>query len=184
MVISIPVYWFGLILGHLFAERLHLLPMLGAFDPVTYHQSSIFGKALDRLRHLILPATTLGLAGAAWTARYQRTALRDVLTADHVRTATGKGLPATRVLLVHGLRNALVPTVTLAGLYLPVLFSGAVFVETVFGWYGLGSVAASAVAARDYPVVTGAAMLAATAVVLANLVADLLTAVVDPRART
>ena len=121
--------------------------------------------------------------GAAATARYQRAAVLEVVGQDYVRTARAKGLPERRVVLVHALRNALLPLVTLLGLSLPFLLTGAVLVESVFAWPGMGKLAADAIFRRDYPVVLAAAMAASAMVVLGNLLADVLYAVADPRIR-
>jgi peptide/nickel transport system permease protein len=142
----------------------------------------VLGKLLDRGLHLILPAMTLGLIGAAATARYQRAAMLEVVRQDYIRTARAKGL-SERAVALHALRNAILPTITLLGLALPMLFSGAVLVETVFAWPGLGRLAFEALLRRDYPVVTGAATFVALAVVAGNLVADVLTRLADPRTR-
>jgi len=121
--------------------------------------------------------------GAAGTARYQRAALLEVVRQDFVRTARAKGLPERRVLLVHALRNALLPLITLFGLTFPFLLTGAVLVETVFAWPGMGRLAVTAILQRDYPVVTAAALIASVMVVLGNLLADALYGVADPRIR-
>jgi peptide/nickel transport system permease protein len=180
---SVPVFWLGLMLLLVFAQHLGWFPVNGAKDAALYPYLSLGGKLWDRARHLVLPALTLGLVGAATTARYQRAAMLEVMRHDFMRTARSKGLTERVVLVRHALRNALLPTITLFGLSLPVLLSGAVLVESVFGWPGLGKFAADAIAARDYPVVTGAAIAAATMVVVGNLLADVLYRVVDPRTR-
>jgi peptide/nickel transport system permease protein len=131
----------------------------------------------------VLPAATLGLVGAAGTARFQRAALLEVLHGDFIRTARAKGLRERRVLLVHALRNALLPVITLFGLALPFLLTGAVLIETVFSWPGLGKLAVDAIFARDYPLVVAAAILASATVAGGSLVADLLYAAADPRIR-
>lgn len=180
---STPVFWLGLMLLLVFAVGLRWLPAAGTHDVVLYAHMGLVGRAVDRLQHLILPALTLGLVGAAGTARYQRAAMLDVIRQDFVRTARAKGLRERAVLLRHALRNALLPTVTLFGLAFPVLLSGAVLVETVFGWPGLGKLAVDAIHRRDYAVVTGAAIVTAVMVVAGNLVADVLYRLVDPRTR-
>src|SRR2546430_17276950 len=129
------------------------------------------------------PALTLGLVGAANTARYQRAALLDVVRQDFVRTARAKGLPERRVLLVHALRNALLPPLPLFGLSFPFLLPGAVLVQTVFAWPGMGLLAVNAILQRDYPIVTAAALVASVMVVLGNLLADALYGLADPRIR-
>jgi ABC-type dipeptide/oligopeptide/nickel transport system permease component len=180
---SIPQFWLGLMAILVFGLELHWLPVSGAVDPVLYSLRSPLGKVLDHLRHLVLPALTLGLIGASATARYQRAAILDVVRQDFIRTARAKGLSERAVALRHALRNALLPIVTLFGLAFPILLSGAVLVEYVFSWPGMGKITVDAIAQRDYFVVTGAAILVAFTVVLGNLVADVLTWLVDPRTR-
>jgi len=141
-------------------------------------------RAADRVRHLLLPVMTLTVVGAAGLARYVRAATIDALRQPSVRTARAKGLSEQRVLRRHALRNALLPVITLAGLQLPALFSGVVFVEAIFAWPGMGRVAVQAVLARDYPVVMAVTATFALLVVAGNLLADALSAVADPRVRT
>jgi len=141
------------------------------------------GKVLDRLWHLVLPVTTLSLVLTAGVSRYTRGSLLEVVGQDHVRTARAKGLPERTVILKHALRNALIPVVTLLGLYLPVLFSGTVFIEAIFGWPGMGKTIFDAIGSRDYPLVMGCSIFFAAMVIIGNLIADLLYAVVDPRIR-
>lgn len=179
---SVPQFWFGLMLVLLFGQQLGWLPVGGVVDPVLYPTRTALGKLLDRGTHLLLPALTLGLIGAAATARYQRAAMLEVVRQDFIRTARAKGL-SERAVTLHALRNAILPTITLFGLAFPALLSGAVVVETVFAWPGMGRLAVEAILRRDYPVVTGAATLVALAVVAGNLLADVLTRVADPRTR-
>ena len=180
---SVPVFLLGIVLFGVFGRALHWFPIGGMRDPIMYDSLSSGGRALDVLRHLVLPALTLGLVGAASTARYQRTALLGTLGQGYMRTAQAKGLTERTVLVGHALRNALLPTITLLGLSLPVLLSGAVLVETVFAWPGLGALSTEAIGQRDYPVVTAAAILSATMVVVGSGLADLLYRVADPRTR-
>ncbi len=180
---SMPVFWLGLVLLLLFAERLHWFPVGGPGDPVLCPRLASFPCMFDLMWHLTLPALTLGLVGAAGTARYQRAAMLEVIRQDYVRTARAKGLRERRVLLLHALRNALLPFITLIGLTFPFLLTGAVLVETVFAWPGMGRLAVTAILQRDYPVVTGAALVASGMVVLGNLIADVLYGVADPRIR-
>ncbi len=181
---STPVFALGLLLLGVFAETLGWFPLGGSVDPVRHGALSLAGRALDQLHHLVLPALTLGLAAAGYTARHQRSALLEVMGRDFLRAARARGLPERRLLFVHALRNALSPTITLAGLAFPVLLSGAVLVETVFGWPGMGRLAADAIGRRDYPIVTAAAILAAVMVVVGNLLADLAARIADPRLRS
>jgi peptide/nickel transport system permease protein len=180
---SVPTFWLGLLVLLVFGEWLRWLPVGGVVDPVLHNSLPWAGRVADRLWHLALPALTLGCVGAAGTARYQRAAVLEVIGQDYVRTARAKGLRERRVVLVHALRNALLPLVTLFGLSFPFLLTGAVLVETVFAWPGMGKLAADAIFRRDYPVVMAAAICASWLVVLGNLLADMLYAVADPRIR-
>ena len=180
---SVPTFWLGLLALLVFGEWLRWFPVGGVVNPVVHDSLSWAGRVADRLWHLALPALTLGCVGAAGTARYQRAAVLEVIGQDYVRTARAKGLRERRVVLVHALRNALLPLVTLFGLSFPFLLTGAVLVETVFAWPGMGKLAADAIFRRDYPVVMAAAICASGLAVLGNLVADLLYAVADPRIR-
>lgn len=180
---SVPVFWLGAIALILFGQTLHWVPVGGMRNEVMGPSFSAVGRLFDVLRHLALPALTLGLVGAASTARFQRAALLTALRQDFVRTARAKGLPGRAVLVRHALRNALLPTITLLGLSLPVLLSGTVLVESVFAWPGMGRLTAEAFYDRDYPVVTAAALLSSTMVVVGSAVADLLYRLADPRTR-
>jgi peptide/nickel transport system permease protein len=181
---SLPTFWLGLVLLLVFGEWLHWLPVGGVVDPAVHESLNLAGRIGDRLRHLALPALTLGLVGAAGTARFQRAAMMQALGQDFVRSARAKGLTPRRVIWRHALRNALLPYVTLIGLALPFLLTGAVVVESVFAWPGMGKLAADAIATRDYPVVAATTLLASTLVVTGSLLADVLYAALDPRART
>ncbi|HEU4698694.1 MAG TPA: ABC transporter permease [Gemmatimonadales bacterium] len=180
---AMPGYWLGLMLVMLFTYRLGALPAFGAAG---LDADFLAGPArlVDRLRHLALPLATLTLIGLAGTARYVRGAMLDVRTEPYVLTARAKGIGARRVAVRHVLRNALIPVVTLLGLSLPALFSGAVFIEAIFAWPGVGRVLVDGVVARDYPVVMASTAVSAALVVLGNLLADALVAWVDPRLRT
>ena len=179
---ALPGYWLALMLVLVFTYRLRLLPAFGAagFDADVLTGWAALG---DRLRHLALPLVTLILIGVGGAARYVRGAMLDVLSQPFVVTARAKGLPPARVLVRHGLRNALLPVLTLLGLGLPALFSGAVFVEAVFAWPGVGRVLVEAVQARDYPVVLAATAVSAVLVVVGNLLADTFAVWADPRLR-
>jgi peptide/nickel transport system permease protein len=183
VVYATPSFWLGLMLLLVFGEHLQWFPVGGAHDPVFYQQFSWIEKLADRLHHVVLPALTLGLIGAAATARYQRAAMIEVVREEFIRAARAKGLTERLVLWRHALRNALLPTITLFGLTFPIVLSGTVLVETVFGWPGIGKLAVDAVLRRDYAVVTGAGMLAAVLVVVGNLLADLMYRIADPRTR-
>jgi peptide/nickel transport system permease protein len=179
---ALPGYWLGLMLVMVFTYRLRWLPAFGAagFDADFLPPAA---RLADRLRHLALPLATLTLVGIGGTARFVRGAMLDVAGAPYVMVARAKGLSETRVTLGHILRNALIPVVTLLGLSLPALFSGAVFIEAIFAWPGVGRVLVEGVQARDYPVVMAATAISAVLVVLGNLLAEVLVSWVDPRAR-
>jgi len=180
---SMPTFWLGLVLLLVFAQRLGWFPVGGPRDPVLCPRVDSLACVVDFAWHLTLPALTLGLVGAAGTARFQRAAMLEVVRQDFVRTARAKGLRERRVLLVHALRNALLPLITLFGLTFPFLLTGAVLVEWVFAWPGMGRLAVTAILQRDYPIVTAAALVASVMVVLGNLLADALYGVADPRIR-
>lgn len=137
----------------------------------------------DRVVHLVLPAAALGIGSAAGVARYMRGSMLEVIHQDYIRTARAKGLGEARVIFRHALKNALLPVITLLGLYLPFLLSGAVLVETIFAWPGMGRLIVDAIFQRDYPLVMATSFVIAAVVVLGNLVADVLYALVDPRIR-
>lgn len=181
---SMPSFWFALMLLLLFHYHLHWLPAdhMTSID-FRYETFSGWEKLVDRVRHLILPATALGLGALAGVARYTRASMLEVIRMDFVRTARAKGLPERDVILRHALRNGLLPVVTLVGLYLPFLFSGAVLVETIFGWPGMGRIIVTAIFQRDYPLIMANTFVAALIVVLGNLLADAAYSVVDPRIR-
>jgi len=182
-VYSLPTFWLALILLLLFAEKLSWFPVGGASDPIFCPSVDSLYCAADRLWHLILPAATLGLVGAAGTARFQRAAMLDVASQDYVRTARAKGVPERRVVLHHQLRNALLSFITRFGLAFPFLLTGAVLIETIFAWPGMGRLAFNAILTRDHTLVTATALIASTVVLLGNLVADILLELADPRLR-
>jgi peptide/nickel transport system permease protein len=180
---AMPGYWLGLMLVLVFTYWARALPAFGAAGLDTDYLS---GGAwiVDRMRHLALPLVTLTLIGIGGAARFARGAMLDTLRQPFITTARAKGLTPRRVVGHHALRNALTPMVTLLGLSLPALFSGAVFVEAVFAWPGVGRVLVEAVQARDYPVVMAATAVSAMLVVTGNLLADSLAAWLDPRIRS
>jgi ABC-type dipeptide/oligopeptide/nickel transport system permease component len=183
VVASLPEFWLGVVLLLLFSYHLRVFPAAGTTDLVMHDSMSFIGRLIDRARHLALPALTLGLLGSASVARYQRAAVLEVLPQDYVRTARAKGMTNRLVLWRHALRNALVPTIVLLGLSLPTLLGGAVFVEQVFSWPGMGQIAAKAFSARDYHVVVGATVMGSVLVVVGGILTDVLHAAVDPRVR-
>jgi peptide/nickel transport system permease protein len=176
-VISVPGFFIGLAGIYIFALRYPLLPTAG--------MSTIGAPPSlpDRLHHLVLPAAVLGLAEAAPLIRYARSSMLEVIHQDFVRTARAKGLNARAVLIRHALRNALIPVITVVALELPSLVGGAVIIEQIFSWPGVGSLAISAIFGRDYPTIMAINFLSAVAIICSSLLADLLYAVVDPRVR-
>ena len=182
-IYSLPTFWLALLLLLVFGEKLRWFPVGGASDPVLCPVVNSLYCAADRLWHTVLPAATLGLVGAAGTARFQRAAMLEVATQDYVRTARAKGVPERRVVLRHQLRNALLSFITRFGLAFPFLLTGAVLIETIFAWPGMGRLAFEAILMRDYPLVTATALIASTVVVAGNLVADILMGIADPRLR-
>jgi peptide/nickel transport system permease protein len=183
-IASIPEYLLALALLSLFAYKFPLFPTSGTSDPVLWRFYSPFQRVVDVAYHLVLPATVLALIYGAVVSRYQRAALLDVLPDDFVRTARAKGVSPPRVLFGHALRNALLPTITLIGLVFPALVSGAVFVESVYSWPGMGYTIVEALDARDYPLVVGSVVVGSVFVLLGSLLADVAAAIADPRTRS
>lgn len=172
--VSMPYFWLGIIFMLLFGVQLGLLPISGRGGPIW---------TVEGIRHLILPAMTLGLPPMALFTRFVRSSMLEVINEEYIRTARSKGLSEKTVIYRHALRNALIPLVTLLALRLPWLVGGAVITETVFSWPGMGRLLVDAVTQRDYPVVQGVVLILATLVLLSNLAADLMYAYLDPRIR-
>jgi peptide/nickel transport system permease protein len=179
---SVPDFWFALVVLIVFAYRLPILPPSGIVE-VMHDYMSPGDRVLDRLRHLVLPVATLTMLSTAAISRQQRSALLEVLPSDWMRTAIAKGLSRRRAVRRHALRNALLPSITLAGLYLPALVSGALLIEKVFSWPGMGLLAANAISSRDYLLITAVVLVTSIAVAIGALVADLASALADPRIR-
>lgn len=185
---SMPSFWFALMLILLFSLKASQWGWFIQFPAsqmtsVGYDFMPFAEQMWDRLMHIILPATALGIGAAAGVARYMRGSMLEVIHQDYIRTARAKGLSEGKVIFKHALRNALIPIVTLVGLYLPVLLSGTVLIETIFAWPGMGRLIVDAIFQRDYPLVMATSFIVAAMVVLGNLIADVLYAVVDPRIR-
>jgi len=176
-----PSFWLALVLAWGFGTELRLLPVAFLHDPLLPADAGWITRALDGLRHLVLPAATLSIVTLGATARYQRAAMLEALSQPFIRTARAKGLPDAAVHWRHAWPNALAPMLALFGLWLPILVAGSVFVEQVFAWPGVGTLATEAILARDYPVIMGVAVLVAGTVILGNLLADALHRLVDPR---
>ncbi len=171
---SVPSFFLALLLIYLFTVRFNLLPSSGMTTLGTE------GGPADVAKHMIMPVMVLAFSLAGSNIRYIRSAMLEILQQDYLRTARAKGVGSFRVICIHGLRNALVPVVTVIGMQIPMLFGGAVIVEQVFSWPGLGLMTMSAITARDYPVIMGVCLLSAVVVLVANLITDIVYALVDP----
>lgn len=165
--VSAPQFVVGLLLLYVFAHLLGLFPLGG------------YGT----LRHVILPALTLGVTIAGWYSRMSRSSMVDVLRQDYIRTARAKGVSEPRVVLVHGLRNAILPIVAMIGIDIGLYMQGVVVVEAVFGWPGIGQLAWQAIQRIDIPIIMAVTLVAATGIVIGNLLADIATSLIDPRVR-
>lgn len=175
--ISMPTFWFGVMMLLVFAVQLRLLPAGGASTP---------GKEadlLDRARYILMPVVVLSLVQIAGWSRFIRSSMLEVLRQDYMRTARAKGVPWSKVIMKHGLRNAMLPVITLLGLEVPQLFGGAIITETIFAWPGMGRLFFDGVSRNDWPLVQAITMLSAFLVVVGNLLADVCYAIVDPRIR-
>lgn len=174
--ISTPVFWLALLLQLLFSVQLGWLPSAG-------YQSIGDGSFIDRLRHIIMPAAVLSLATVASWSRFIRSGMIDVLNQDYIRTAYAKGRSEKAVLFMHALRNAMIPAVTVIAVDFVTIISGAVITETVFAWPGIGRLFMESMDGRDYPMLMGLMMMGSLAIVVANIVADVCYAALDPRIR-
>ena len=179
---SLPTFWTGLVLIFIFGVYLHWLPISGSSTPGVTFKSPV-DQFIDTLRHLILPTITLILVDIGQFVLITRSSLVDVMTEDFMLTAKAKGLSPRRVLWNHGVRNALLPVVTASALYVALVIGGAIQVETVFSWPGMGELIYDAVLRRDYPVIEASFLLFAVTVILANFLSDLLYMWIDPRVR-
>lgn len=179
---AVPVFWMGIMLVILFASIIPIFPVEGMAD-IRLRDASWFVRMVDILHHLALPATALAIIFLAIYARLARASMLDVLGADYVRTARAKGASERTVLFRHALRNAALPIITVAGLQFGGLISGALLVETVFNWPGMGTLAFDAILRRDYTTILGVLFFAAAMVVIANIVTDLSYRLADPRLR-
>ena len=175
--ISTPSFFLGLAAIYVFSLKLNLLPTSGMFTAGAPRSVG------DDLHHLILPASILGLNLAGPLARYARSSLLEVIRQDYLTTARAKGLFPRLVIVRHALPNALIPLITVVGIQVPALFAGAVVVEQIFSWPGMGQLALASITQRDYPVLTGFILVIAVLVLTSNILADIAYAVVDPRIR-
>ena len=179
---SAPVFWTAIMLVILFAWLLPIFPISGM---ATFGLSGGFWpQAVDVLHHLVLPAFSLAIIYIAQYSRITRASMLEVLGADYIRTARAKGLSETLVIYKHALRNAILPVITLAGLQFGNLISGAVLIETVFNWPGLGTLAYDSILARDYPTILGLLFFSSLITIVANLITDLFYRIADPRIKS
>ena len=171
---SIPSFFLALILIYIFTVKLGILPSGGM------NALGMDGSVADTIRHMVLPVTVLAVSLAGSNIRYIRSSFLEILQQDYLRTARAKGIGYKRVIWKHAMRNALLPIVTVIGMQIPMLFGGAVIIEQVFSWPGLGLMTMTAIMGRDYPVIMGVCLLSAVVVLVSNLITDILYALVDP----
>ena len=171
---SIPSFFLALILIYIFTVKLGILPSGGM------NTLGMDGSVADTIRHMVLPVTVLAVSLAGSNIRYLRSSFLEILQQDYLRTARAKGIGYKRVIWKHAMRNALLPIVTVIGMQIPMLFGGAVIIEQVFSWPGLGLMTMTAIMGRDYPVIMGVCLLSAVVVLVSNLITDILYALVDP----
>jgi peptide/nickel transport system permease protein len=176
---SAPVFWTGMMLLILFASWLPILPVSGMYNVAL--EGGRLARTLDILHHLILPMLTLGIIYLAQYSRLARASMLDVLGSDYIRTARAKGVSERMIIYKHALKNAILPIVTMAGLQMSYLFSGAILVETVFNWPGLGRLAFESILRRDHPTILGILFFSTFIVIIANLLTDLSYRLIDPR---
>lgn len=197
---SMPIFWWGLILIIVFSVGLGLTPVSGRID-VLYEVPTLtgfylidtlnpelineegLGPFISAISHLILPSIAMGTIPLAVLARMTRSSMLEVMSEDYIRTAKAKGLPHKKIVLIHGLRNALIPIVTVLGLMFGSIITGAILTETIFSWPGIGKWLVASINARDYPVIQGGVLFIATMVVLINLAVDFVYAIINPKMR-
>lgn len=192
---SMPIFWWGLLLILFFSVHLGWTPVSGRISALLWIdadtgfmlidalRSDEEGAFISAVRHLILPSIVLGTIPLAVIARMTRSAMLEVLQEDYVRTARAKGLAPWRVILIHALRNALIPVITVIGLQTGVLLAGAILTETIFAWPGIGKWIVESISRRDYPVVQGGILMIASLIIMVNLAVDILYGIVNPRIR-
>ncbi|MBS4201017.1 ABC transporter permease [Bacillus sp. FJAT-49732] len=170
----LPVFWLGIILQIIFGLKLELFPISGMYSP---GESGL----VDLLKHIVLPSLALSAGAGAVIARMTRSSMLEVLEQDYIRTARSKGIKERRVIYIHALKNAFIPVLTVLGMQVGFLLAGAVLVEMVFAWPGIGTLMINGILARDFPLVQGIILFVATTYVIVNLIVDILYALLDPR---
>jgi len=178
---SVPDFWLAMLILVSLAYWLPLFPIGGSVDPVMHDSMGTAGRGLDLARHLVLPSLTLALLYFPIIARHQKAALLESISSDYVTTARAKGVSERSIITRHALRNALLPVVTILGIAFPALLTGAVFVEKVFSWPGMGLLIVNSINSRDYPLLTAAVLLGSTFVVVGSILSDVLYRWLDPR---
>ncbi len=181
MGISVPGFFAAIVVIYIFAVRLGWFPTGGYGTPGA--DLGTIGVIADRLHHMALPAIVLGIESTAAIMRYTRTSMLEVIRQDYMVTARSKGLSSLMITVRHALRNALLPVITIIGLRLPSLFGGAIIIETIFNWPGMGTLYMDGVTTRDYPLIMSMVLISAVVIVVSNLLTDLTYALVDPRVR-
>lgn len=179
--ISVPIFWVALLLIQVFAIQWDIFPASGMRDAREQYEG--WESVRDVFHHMILPTIVLAFAQIASLSRYQRSAMLDVLGQDYIRTARGKGLAERRVIILHALRNSLIPMITLVGISVPSVVTGAFITESIFSWPGIGRLGVDAVTGRDYPVIMAVTMLSAILILISSLLVDILYVWADPRIR-
>ncbi|MBF0572576.1 MAG: ABC transporter permease subunit [Desulfamplus sp.] len=192
---SMPIFWWGLLLILFFSVNLGWTPVSGRLSPLFWIDADTGFMLIDSLRsdepgafksalsHLILPSIVLGTIPLAVIARMTRSSMLEVLKEDYVRTAKAKGLSPARVIMLHALRNALIPVITVIGLQIGVLLAGAILTETIFAWPGVGKWIVESINRRDYPVVQGGILIISSLIIFVNLLVDILYGIINPRIR-
>lgn len=193
--VSMPVFWLGLMLIYLFSIYLGILPVSGrlgyefwvdektGFFLIDTLLAKDYPAFIDALKHILMPAFVLGTIPMAIIARMSRASMSGVLKEDYIKTAKAKGLSGVRVILVHALKNALIPVITVIGLMMGALLGGAILTETTFSWPGIGKWLVNAVNQRDFPIIQGATLIIALIYITINLITDILYAVINPKIR-
>ena len=181
LLFSVPDFWLAMIVLTSLAYWVRWFPIGGSVDAGAYDTMGAAARVVDRLHHLVLPALTLALLYFPVIARHQRAALLESISSDYVTTARAKGVTERAIITRHALRNALLPVVTILGVAFPALLTGAVFVEKIFGWPGMGLLIVGSIGSRDYPLLTAAVLLASMFVVLGSILSDVLYRWLDPR---
>lgn len=173
--VAVPEFWLALMMILFFGVKLGWLPVFGS--------ALIWEDPVQGIRHMILPAFALGIGGAATLMRQSRSSMLETMGEDYIRTARSKGVKETRVVVLHALRNSLLPVVTILGLRIGRILGGAVIIETMFSWPGIGQLAVSSLQRADYPVIMAVVMISSVAVISANLITDIAYSYIDPRIR-